>query len=223
MLPLKDDLKTRTRPVVVYGILAANILVYVYEISLGPALNDFVRQFGVTPYFLFHPSGFKTYLTVFTSMFIHSNSIMHILGNMLFLWIFADNVEDRMGHFKFLLFYFVCGIAAALLQSAIDPGSKIPMIGASGAVSGVLGAYILLFPKARVLALIPLGFFLRVSYLPSFIFLGIWFLYQFLFGVSSLGAQGGVAYFAHIGGFFAGLVLALPFKKRRKNIDYQIY
>jgi membrane associated rhomboid family serine protease len=223
MLPLKDDLKARTRPVVVYGILAANILVYLYEISLGTALNDFVRQFGVTPYFLFNPSGIETYFTVFTSMFIHSNSIMHIVGNMLFLWIFADNVEDRMGHFKFLVFYFVCGIAAALLQSVIDPGSKIPMIGASGAVSGVLGAYIILFPKARVLALIPLGFFLRVSYLPSFIFLGIWFLYQFLFGVSSLGAQGGVAYFAHIGGFVAGVVLAMPFRKRRKSIDYQVF
>jgi len=223
MLPLKDDIKTRTRPVVVYGILAANILVYLYEISLGPALNDFVRQFGVTPFFLFHPAGVEDYLTLLTSMFIHSESIMHIAGNMLFLWIFADNVEDRMGHFKFLLFYFACGIAAALLQSAVDPGSKIPMIGASGAVSGVLGAYILLYPKARVLALIPLGFFLRISYLPSFIFLGIWFLYQFLFGVSSIGAKGGVAYFAHIGGFIVGLILTLPFKRKRKNIDYQIY
>jgi len=205
MLPLKDDIKTRTRPVVVYGILAANILVYLYEISLGSALNDFVRQFGVTPYFLFHPAGVEDYLTLMTSMFIHSESIMHIAGNMLFLWIFADNIEDRMGHFKFLLFYFVCGIAAALLQSA------------------VLGAYILLYPKARVLALIPLGFFLRISYLPSFIFLGIWFLYQFLFGVSSIGAKGGVAYFAHIGGFIAGLIFALPFKRKRKDIDYQIY
>ncbi len=223
MLPLKDDLKTHTRPVVVYGILAANIIVYIYELSLGSALNDFVRQFGVTPYFLFHPSGIETYLTVFTSMFIHSTGIMHIVGNMLFLWIFADNVEDRMGHFRFLLFYFVCGIAAALLQSVIDPGSMIPMIGASGAVSGVLGAYILLYPKARVLALIPLGFFLRVSYLPSFIFLGIWFLFQFLFGVSSLSAQGGVAYFAHIGGFVAGVLLALPYRRKKKNVDYRIF
>ena len=156
-------------------------------------------------------------------MFIHADSIMHIVGNMLFLWIFADNVEDRMGHIKFLLFYFVCGIAAALLQSAINPASKIPMIGASGAVSGVLGAYILFFPKARVLALIPLGFFLRISYLPSFVFLGIWFLYQFLFGVSSIGARGGVAYFAHIGGFVAGLILALPFRKKKKRVEYQIY
>jgi membrane associated rhomboid family serine protease len=220
MLPLKDDIRVRTRPIVVYGILAANVL---YEISLGAALNDFVRQFGVTPYFLFHPSGIETYLTLFTSMFIHSDSLMHIVGNMLFLWIFADNVEERMGHFKFLLFYFACGIAAALLQSAIDPSSRIPMIGASGAISGVLGAYILLFPKARVLALIPLGFFLRISYLPSFIFLGLWFLFQFLFGVSSIGAKGGVAYFAHIGGFVAGLILALPFRLRKKESNYRIY
>ncbi len=223
MLPLKDNLKSRTRPVVVYAILAANVLVYIYEISLGAELNDFVRQFGVVPYLLFNPTGIESYLRLFTSMFIHADSIMHIVGNMLFLWIFADNVEDRMGHLKFVLFYFACGIAAALLQSVIDPNSKIPMIGASGAVSGVLGAYILLYPRARVLALIPLGFFLRISYLPSFIFLGIWFLFQFLFGVSSLGAGGGVAYFAHIGGFVAGLLLTLPFRKRKKTIDYNIY
>jgi membrane associated rhomboid family serine protease len=223
MLPLKDDLRSRTRPYVVYALVTANVLVYLYEISLGPALNDFVRQFGVTPHALFNPTGIESYLTLITSMFIHAESPMHIIGNMLFLWIFADNIEDRLGHVRFVLFYFVCGIAAGLLQSAIDPGSKIPMIGASGAVSGVLGAYILLFPKARVLALIPLGFFLRVSYLPSFIFLGIWFLYQFLFGVSSLGAKGGVAYFAHIGGFVAGLLLALPLRRKRKNIDYDVY
>lgn len=223
MLPLKDDIRSHTRPIVVYAILAANIAVYLYELSLGEALNDFVKQFGVTPFNLFHPDGIDDFLTVLTSMFIHADSIMHIAGNMLFLWIFADNVEDRMGHFKFLLFYFVCGIAAALLQSAIKPASTIPMIGASGAVSGVLGAYILLFPKARILALIPLGFFMRVSYLPSFLFLGLWFLYQFLLGVSSVGAEAGVAYFAHIGGFIAGLLIALPFKGRNKNVDYQIY
>jgi len=223
MLPLKDNLRPQTRPIVVYAILTANVLVYIYEISLGSALNDFVRQFGFVPYSIFHATGIENYITLFTSMFIHADNLMHIVGNMLFLWIFADNVEDRMGHLKFVLFYFVCGIGAALLQSAIDPSSKIPMIGASGAVSGVLGAYILLFPKARVLALIPLGFFLRISYLPSFVFLGIWFLYQFLFGVSSLGARGGVAYFAHIGGFIAGVLLALPFMKKRKNIDYNIY
>lgn len=223
MLPLKDDLRTRTRPVVTYAILTANILVYIYEISLGEALSEFVLQFGVVPYNIFHPTGIQSYITLFTSMFIHASTIMHIAGNMLFLWIFADNVEDRMGHVKFLLFYFVCGIAAGLLQSAIDPGSRIPMIGASGAVSGVLGAYILLFPRAKVLALIPLGFFMRVSQLPSFVFLGIWFLYQFLFGVSSFGAKGGVAYFAHIGGFVAGLLLALPFKMKKKDVDYEIY
>ena len=223
MLPLNDDLRSRTRPVVTYAILTANILVYIYEISLGETLGEFVLQFGVVPYFIFHPTGIHSYLTLFTSMFIHASTIMHIAGNMLFLWIFADNVEDRMGHVKFLLFYFVCGICAGLLQSAIDPASRVPMIGASGAVSGVLGAYILLYPRAKVIALIPLGFFMRVSQLPSYIFLGIWFLYQFLFGVSSVGAKGGVAYFAHIGGFIAGLLLALPFKVKKKDIDYDIY
>lgn len=223
MLPLKDDLRSRTRPYVVYALVTANVLVYLYEISLDDTLLEaFIRQFGVTPYALFNPAGIGSYITLVTSMFLHARTPMHIIGNMLFLWIFADNIEDRMGHIKFVLFYFTCGIAAGLLQSVIDPASKIPMIGASGAVSGVLGAYILLFPKARVLALIPLGFFLRVSYLPSFVFLGIWFLYQFLFGVSSLGAKGGVAYFAHIGGFIAGLILALFFRKKR-TIDYDIY
>lgn len=223
MLPLKDDLKSRTRPFVVYAIVTANVLVYLYEISLDDTLLEtFIRQFGVTPYALFNPSSIGSYITLITSMFLHAQTPMHIIGNMLFLWIFADNIEDRMGHVKFTLFYFACGIAAGLLQSAIDPASKIPMIGASGAVSGVLGAYILLYPKARVMALIPLGFFLRVTYLPSFVFLGIWFLYQFLFGVSSLGAKGGVAYFAHIGGFVAGLLLALFFRKKR-TLDYDIY
>jgi len=223
MLPLKDSIRALTRPVVTYTILVINILVFFYELSLGPYLNDFVRQFGAIPFYIFHPVGFSSYATLFSSMFIHAN-FMHILGNMLFLWIFADNVEDRIGHTKFIFFYFICGIAAALLHGITAVNSKVPMIGASGAISGVLGAYILLFPKARILALIPLGFFLRITYLPSIIFLGIWFFYQFLFGVSSLGAQGGgVAYFAHIGGFVAGLLLALPFRKRQKQHAYRIF
>jgi membrane associated rhomboid family serine protease len=156
-------------------------------------------------------------------MFIHAN-LMHIFGNMLFLWIFADNIEDRMGHIKFIIFYLVCGIAAVLLHGVTAMNSQVPMVGASGAISGVLGAYILLYPKARILALIPFGFFLRATYLPSVIFLGIWFLYQFLFGVSTIGAKGGgVAYFAHIGGFIAGLLIALPFRKKRKNYEYKIH
>ncbi len=223
MLPLKDDIRTSTRPIVTYVILGVNVAVFLYQVSLGAALDSFVKQFGAVPYLLFHPTGVASYTRLLTSMFMHG-SFMHILGNMLFLWIFADNIEDRLGHIRFLVFYILCGIAGALLHAVTAPNSTVPMIGASGAISGVLGAYIYLYPKARVLALIPLGFLLRVTYLPSVIFLGLWFLFQFLYGLSSLGARGGgVAYFAHIGGFVVGLLFALPFKKRkRKNIEYEI-
>lgn len=223
MIPLKDDLRSASRPIVTYIILGLNIIVFLYELSLGQHLNNFIRQFGAIPFDIFHPAGLLSYTTLFSSMFIHAN-LMHILGNMLFLWIFADNVEDRLGHLKFILFYLVCGITGTLLHAITAPNSTVPMVGASGAISGVMGAYILLFPKARILALIPFFIFFRITYLPSIIFLGIWFLFQFLFGISSIGGRGGgVAYFAHLGGFIIGLLLALPFKKRRKNYEYQIY
>jgi membrane associated rhomboid family serine protease len=223
MLPLKDDIRVSSRPIITYVILGINIVVFLYEMALGPALRDFVIQFGATPFYIFHPTGFSSYATLFSSMFIHAN-IMHIFGNMLFLWIFADNIEDRLGRIKFIFFYLLCGLGGALLHSVTAPNSTVPMIGASGAISGVLGAYILLYPKARILALIPFGFFLRITYLPSIIFLGIWFLYQFLFGISSVSGRGGVAYFAHIGGFIVGLLLALPFKfkNRKPNYEYKI-
>lgn len=223
MLPLKDDIRTSTRPIVTYVILGVNVVVFLYQISLGTALESFIRQFGAVPYLLFHPTGVSSYTRLLTSMFMHGG-FMHILGNMLFLWIFADNIEDRLGHIRFIVFYLLCGIAGALLHAVTAPNSTVPMIGASGAISGVLGAYIYLYPKARVLALIPFGFFLRVTYLPSVLFLGLWFLFQFLYGISSLGVRGGgVAYFAHIGGFVVGLLFALPFKKRKKkNVEYEI-
>lgn len=221
MIPLKDDIQTYSLPIITYVILGLNVVIFLYELSLGPHLDSFIKQFGVVPFHLFRPTSLFSYATLFSSMFIHG-SLMHIFGNMLFLWIFADNIEDRFGHIKFLFFYLLCGIAGALLQSIVAPNSTVPMIGASGAISGVLGAYVLLFPKARILALIPFGFFLRVSYLPSIIFLGIWFLYQFIFGIFSIGARGGgVAYLAHIGGFITGLLIALLFK-RRKDYGYKI-
>jgi len=224
MLPLKDDIPSYSRPIVTYTILGINIVVFLYELMLGKNLHNFINRFGTVPYHIFHPTGVSSYMTLFSSMFIHA-SFMHVFGNMLFLWIFADNVEDEIGHVKFIFFYLICGIAATLLHSLTSSNSTIPMIGASGAISGVLGAYVLLFPKAKILALIPFGFFLRLTYLPSLVFLGIWFLYQFLLGLSSIGAAGGgVAYFAHIGGFIAGLLLALPFKfkKRRGPYEYTI-
>lgn len=221
MIPLKDDVPSISRPIVTYIILGLNIIVFIYEISLGQALHNFITQFGAVPYHIFHPIGFSSYATLFSSMFIHAG-LMHIIGNMLFLWIFADNIEDSLGHIKFVFFYIICGLTGALLHSITAPNSTIPMIGASGAISGVLGAYILLFPKAKILALIPLGFILRVTRLPAIVFIGIWFLFQFLLGVSSIGGRGGVAYFAHIGGFVMGFLLALPFKLKKK-FEYAVF
>ncbi len=153
------------------------------------------------------------WLTLVTSMFMHGG-ILHILGNMLFLWIFGDNVEDAMGPMRFLVFYLVCGLAAAGAQIAIDPSSSVPMLGASGAIAGVLAAYFMLFPRARVLTLIPLFFFLRLVAVPAVFFLGFWFLLQVISGAGSIGSSGGVAFFAHIGGFVAGLLLVFPFRRR---------
>ena len=221
MIPLRDNIKSSTRPFITYLFLAINILVFLYELSLGPKLDNFIKIFGATPHNIFHYQGVSSYATIISSMFIHAN-FAHIIGNMLFLWIFADNVEDRLGHVKFFFFYLVCGIAGTLLHGVTATNSTIPMVGASGAISGVLGAYVLLFPKARILAIVPLGFFMRITYLPSIVFLGIWFLFQFLFGIVSVGAGSGVAYFAHIGGFAAGLILALPFKFKKKNYGYKV-
>jgi len=222
MIPLKDEIKSYTKPVITYIILGINIFVYVYEFSLGTYKENFIYQFGTIPYDLFNPAGINSYLTIFSSMFIHANFI-HILGNMLFLWVFADNVEDRLGHIKFIIFYLICGIAAVFLHSITTPNSKIPMVGASGAISGIMGAYVVFFPRARILSIIPLGFFFRIAYLPSPFFIGIWFLYQFLLGLVSISIKGGgVAYFAHIGGFIAGFLFALPFKKSNRK-DYDIF
>lgn len=153
------------------------------------------------------------WLTVLTSMFLHGG-FMHLVGNMLYLWIFGDNVEDAMGPIRFLLFYLLCGVAAALAQIAVDPGSAIPLIGASGAIAGVLAAYFMLFPYARVLTLIPIFFFLRLISVPAVFLLGFWFLLQVISGAGSLGSGGGVAWFAHIGGFLAGAMLVFLFRRR---------
>ncbi|MFC2077295.1 rhomboid family intramembrane serine protease [Candidatus Bipolaricaulota bacterium] len=153
------------------------------------------------------------WLTVLTSMFLHGG-LMHLLGNMLYLWIFGDNVEDAMGPIRFLVFYLLCGAAAAFAQIAVDPGSTIPLIGASGAIAGVLAAYFMLFPYAKVVTLIPIFFFLRLMSIPAVFLLGFWFLLQVISGAGSLGSGGGVAWFAHIGGFIAGAILVFPFRRR---------
>jgi membrane associated rhomboid family serine protease len=180
----------------------------------------FVYQYGAIPAVLFGSESLPpeaavlpASLTLLTSMFLHGG-FMHLIGNMLYLWIFGNNIEDAMGHARFILFYIVCGIAAALTHAWMDPGSAIPMIGASGAISGVLGAYLLLYPRAHVLVLIPLGFFTRMMYIPAGFVLGFWFLLQLLNSGLAAGGGGGVAWFAHIGGFIAGMILIGFFKHR---------
>ncbi|MEO0105666.1 MAG: rhomboid family intramembrane serine protease [candidate division WOR-3 bacterium] len=216
MIPLRDDIPSLKRPIFVYLIVIINVLIFLYELTLGAYLKDFILEYGIIPVSIIKGEGLST---LFTGMFLHGNFI-HILGNMLYLWVFGDNVEDIFGHFWFLVMYFLSGLAGSILHILRNPYSQDPMIGASGAISGVLGAYLVLFPNARILTLIPIGFFLRIALVPAFLFLGIWILLQFLY--SSIGVPG-VAWSAHIGGFIIGLIMGLFFRKRKKKIDYEIY
>ena len=221
MIPLRDDNPTRTTPFVNYALIVSCIAVFLWEAALGPRMEAAVYSFGLIPDVLLGDgrlpadlSVVPPWLTVFTSMFLHGGW-MHLIGNMLYLWIFADNVEDRLGHGRFLAFYALCGVAAAMAQALPDPDSQIPMVGASGAISGVLGAYLLMYPRAHVLVLVPLGFFTQLMRLPAMLVLGLWFAMQLLSEMfASEGA--GVAFRAHIGGFVAGLVL-LPLFRRRSR------
>jgi len=225
MIPLRDNIPSERAPIVTVGIIIVNVLVYLNQLSLPPqAAARFVYLYGLIPIeissgdlLVTHPV--PLYATLLTSMFVHGG-LFHIAGNMLYLWIFGDNVEDTMGHLKFLIFYLLSGLAAAGTQILSDPHSKIPMIGASGAISGVLGAYLLLFPHARVLTLLALGWFIRLVEIPALVVLGFWIVFQVLNGLLTLGVQvGGVAWFAHIGGFVAGLVMVIPFSRRRGSWD----
>ncbi len=221
MIPLRDDNPTTLRPIVTVGLIGLSTLVFLWTLSL-PA-DEQERVFyglGVVPAVL---SGERELapelamvpaeLSLVTSMFLHAGWL-HLLGNMLYLWIFGNNVEDAMGHVRFVAFYLLCGIAAALAQSWADPSSAVPMVGASGAIGGVLGAYLLLHPRASVLVLIPLGFFSQLVRVPAMIVLGLWFVFQFLSGAARVGEAGGVAYWAHVGGFIAGAALILVFRRR---------
>lgn len=221
MIPLRDDIKSSKRPVFVYVIIMANVLVFLYEMSLGQGLGRFIGSYGFVPHrIVFNLLDSRTIVTLFSSMFIHAG-IIHILGNMLFLWIFGDNVEDFYGHGLFVLFYLLCGLAGSLLHTLVSPNSMVPSVGASGAISGVMGSYVLLYPRARILALIPFGFFMRVSYIPALFFVGFWFLLQVLYGFALGGANAGIAYFAHIGGFVAGVLFTLLLRLNRRPC-YQI-
>ncbi len=220
MIPLKDENPTRTFPFVTISLIAINVVVFIYELFLSPEfLKIFIIKFGIIPTNLIHnsldpgPAGFPNILTMLTSTFLHG-SVIHVGGNMLFLWIFGNNIEDTVGHFKFILFYFVSALVAGFTQSIVTPYSNIPLIGASGAVAGVLGAYLLLFPQARILTLLWLFFFIRLIKVPAIIFLGLWFLLQIMYA----GMGGGIAWFAHIGGFIAGMVMIIPALIKRKRI-----
>lgn len=221
MIPLHDDNPTRIRPVVTITLIVLNVAVFLWELSLGPeGLQRAAYALGVVPAVLFDQARLDpalavvpAELTLLTSMFLHGGW-MHLIGNMLYLWIFGNNIEDAMGHGRFILFYLLSGLAAALAQAWMFPEARIPMIGASGAVSGVLGAYLLLYPHARVLVGIPLGFYLHTVYLPAMLVLGFWFLLQVFNSAAATGGEGGVAWYAHIGGFIAGMVLIPIFKYR---------
>jgi membrane associated rhomboid family serine protease len=209
MFPIGDDNSSRrTFPVVTYGLIALNLLFFFVELSGGDA---FISQWAFVPRrFLANPGG--DFITLFSSMFMHAGWL-HLLGNMLYLWIFGDNVEDRFGHIKFLIFYLLCGIAATFAQLAFSSGSNVPNLGASGAIAGVLGAYILLFPKGRVNVLMGRG----VIPMPALVVIGFWIVLQLVSGVGSISntaETGGVAYMAHIGGFVAGFVLTFVFRGR---------
>ncbi|MFN3947004.1 MAG: rhomboid family intramembrane serine protease [Aquificaceae bacterium] len=215
MIPIKDTNPSRSFPVVNLSIIALCSLVWLYEVSLPEErLDTFVYQYGLVPYHIFERPA-----SLITHMFLHG-SWLHIIGNMWFLWIFGDNVEDKLGKFKYLIFYILSGLGAAMIQTIVSllfGGGNIPMVGASGAISGVLGAYLWMFPHARILALIPIFFFLAFVELPAVFFIGMWILIQIINGLLTLPLMGvgGVAWFAHIGGFFVGYSLAKAFYPKR--------
>jgi membrane associated rhomboid family serine protease len=222
MIPLKDDNPTSIQPVITLSIIGLCVLVFLWQLSLSPeggraavyALGFIPAVLSgnaeLPPQLVWVPSS----LTVFTSMFLHGG-FLHLAGNMLYLWIFADNVEDSMGHGRFILFYALCGVAAALAQAAPELGSTIPMIGASGAVSGILGAYVLLYPHARILVVVPLVVIFYTLRLPAIIVLGIWFAIQLMSSLAAPAVGGGVAFRAHLGGFIAGVLLIRLFAVRQ--------
>ena len=235
MIPIRDDQPRFSTPYVTYFIIALNALVFFFELSVGTqghrALDSLVYQFGVVPrHFEVALAGSPRYdltgqsLTILTSMFLHGGWL-HIIGNMWFLWIFGDNIEDRIGHFLYLVFYLVSGFAASITHILLNSNSNVPTVGASGAIAGVMGAYIVLYPKARVLTLVPLIVFFTFWWLPAWIFLGYWFLLQFLSGAATSIAEtssqaGGVAFWAHVGGFLAGIVLIKILPERRGRYRY---
>jgi membrane associated rhomboid family serine protease len=225
VIPLRDTQRSLTAPVVTVALIAVNAMVFLHEIALGPYLEHFVFAYGLIPrrfvYWPGAPLDPLRFLPLLTSMFWHGGWL-HLLGNMLYLWIFGDNVEDRLGHLRYLMFYVLAGAAAGLTQVVLNPTSTLPTIGASGAIAGVLGAYLITFPRSRVLTFFPPIWFFQ---LPAFAYLVFWFLLQLLEGIGSLGAPadtGGVAVWAHVGGFVAGALLIklmAPPRRRPRTLE----
>ena len=227
MIPLKDNIPSSRTPLITIGLIVINVLVYLNQLALSPrAAGRFVYLYGLIPVEisqgqLLVPHPVPLYGTILTSMFVHGG-LFHLAGNMLYLWIFGDNVEDRLGRVRYLLFYLLSGVGAAATQILSDPHSQIPMVGASGAISGVLGAYLLLYPHARVVTLVFFGWFVRLIEIRALFVLGFWILVQLASGLLTWGAQvGGVAWFAHIGGFVAGLVMVIPLRRREAQSEWE--
>jgi len=215
LIPIRDEIKARRVPYVNYILIAINVGVFIFEFMSGPRLEALISEFALVPAQLTAGLDLGDMRSVLTSMFLHA-SWMHLLGNMLYLWIFGDNVEDRLGHFWYLLFYLAGGFVAALAHWAINPASSIPTVGASGAIAAVLGAYLLMYPRARVYTFIPIGFFVRLRLLPASVVLLLWFILQLFSGVLTIGAGdvGGTAFWAHIGGFVFGVLVGWLAKGR---------
>jgi membrane associated rhomboid family serine protease len=230
MIPLKDDIPARRFPVVNIGLIGVNIIVFLFELASGPHIDRVIMRFGFVParfssMYSWDYLDLTRYTTVFTSLFLHG-SLFHILANMWVLGIFGDNVEDCMGRLRYLIFFFLCGIASVVAQALSNPDSTLPLVGASGAISGVLGAYFLTYPRARILTLVPIFILFYMIDIPAFIFLGFWFLIQFVSGYVSMMAKdaatgGGIAWWAHVGGFGAGVVLVHFFRQEKLCQSYQ--
>ena len=224
MIPLKDDNPTSGKPIVTYYLIGICVLIFLIELSSSSyRTGAFFYSFGLIPSVLLGNNQLSqdlyvipAFLTIFSSMFVHGG-FMHLIGNMLYMWIFADNIEDNLGKIKFLIFYLLCGIGAAMAQVFADTSSQVPMVGASGAIGGVLGAYLINYPNAKVLVLIPFGFFSQLIKIKALYVLGFWFVLQFINSALSSPQGGGVAYAAHIGGFISGIILILFFNKKKKK------
>ncbi len=217
MIPIRDTIRSETYPIVNSLIIAVNVLVFLVELSQGERLNRFIYIYGLVParYSVPQISAYFTsgqqVISFLSFMFLHGG-FLHLLGNMWSLYIFGDNVEDRLGHFRYLAFYLLCGLASGVSHLVINLHSQVPTIGASGAIAGVMGAYFILYPRAKVLTLVPIFFFFQLFELPAFVFLGIWFIFQFLSAAGASAQAGGIAWWAHIGGFVFGIIFLKLFQ-----------